>query len=305
MTIAPILRTVHVRRTPADAFRLFTEHLGAWWPLTSHTVNDGRSVGAAFVEGSILERTVDGDTVLWGSVRAWEPPHRLVFSWHPGRPDTEATEVEVRFTADEWGTRVELEHRDWDRLGDAAEARRNGYTGPSAWGYVLDHYCDAADRLDERPELIELRAAYATFHSTARAGNFTAPPDGEWSAAQVVAHVALTDDVMASVCRNLIARREAHFDNTAVQDVANLDRFVGGRSIDDVIADAERHSQDLLLLLGRLDDDQLATEVHCHLTDHGEVMVDGPMPWGRLALTVQTGRHLPSHTEQLVGLRTL
>jgi len=43
--------------------------------------------------------------------------------------------------------------------------------------------------------------------------------------------------------------------------------------------------------------------VPCRLVDHGEVMVDGPMEWGRLAVTVQASRHLPGHTDQLRALR--
>ena len=44
-----------------------------------------------------------------------EPPHRLVISWgYAGSNDLPpgATTVEVRFTADRGGTRVDLEHRD-------------------------------------------------------------------------------------------------------------------------------------------------------------------------------------------------
>lgn len=302
MTIAPILRATHVRRSPADTFRLFTDHIGAWWPLATHTVLGGRGVAVSFADGRIVERSVDGDECVWGSVLAWEPPQRLVFTWHPGRGPEESTEVEVRFLADEHGTRVEIEHRDWDRLADG-EARRTGYTGPSAWGYVLDHFADAADRLTPVDEIEALRAAYRAFYAEARTGGFGAPPDREWTAAQIVAHVALTDAVMASVCRNLIARREANFDNAAVQDPANLDGFAAGRPLDAVIDEAERASEDFVLLVARLDDDQLATEVHCHLTDNGEVRLDAPVPWGRLTRQVQVAMHLPSHTEQLASLR--
>lgn len=303
MTVAPILRATHVRRTPEEAFRLFTEHIGAWWPLTTHSVLDGRAVAMAFVDGTIVERTVDGEERSWGTVVAWEPPARVVFSWHPGRPAEEATEVEVRFIGDDHGTRVELEHRGWERLGPGAEQLRLGYTGPSAWGAVLDHYADAADRIDGAPQLADLREAYAAFYAEARQGGFGTPPDGEWTAEQVVAHVALTDAEMARVCRRLIDQREATFDNTAVQDATNLHRCIGGRDLGALVADAARASEDYLLVLARLDDDQLATEVPCHLTDHGEVMVDAPMPWGRLAHTVQAERHLPLHTAQLAALR--
>jgi uncharacterized protein YndB with AHSA1/START domain len=54
-------------------------------------------------------------------------------------PDAEAaTEVEVRFTPDGAGTRVELEHRGWERLGATAAESREGYNG--GWNEVLARY---------------------------------------------------------------------------------------------------------------------------------------------------------------------
>src|SRR6478609_9471673 len=88
----------------------------------------------------LVERAVDGRTSVWGEVLAWEPPHRLVLTWHPGGDPDDASEVEVRFTASEGGgTRVELEHRGWERFGESAMLRRHAYVGPGAWGLLLDH----------------------------------------------------------------------------------------------------------------------------------------------------------------------
>lgn len=302
MTVAPILRATHVARTPDDAFRLFTDHLGAWWPLTTHSVLDGRSVSVGFVDGQIVERTLDGDERLWGTVTAWEPPVRVVFSWHPGRTADEATEVEVRFLGDEHGTRVELEHRGWDLLADGAD-RRLGYTGPSAWGAVLDHYADLADRPHDEPAIEALRAGYAAFRTEASAGGFEAPPEGEWTAEQVVAHVALNDASMAAVCRRLIDQREVSFENAIVQDPAVLDRWIADRPMGALVADAEQAGEDYLLVLARLDDDQLDTEVACRLVDHGAVVLEGALPWRRLAQEIQASVHLPGHTAQLAALR--
>jgi len=46
-------------------------------------------------------------------------------TWHPGLDPRQPTELEIRFVPE--GTRVELEHRGWMRLGDAALAHRGGY----------------------------------------------------------------------------------------------------------------------------------------------------------------------------------
>jgi uncharacterized protein YndB with AHSA1/START domain len=64
-------------------------------------------------------------------VLAWEPGRRLVFEWRgksfaPG----ERTEVEVRFEPVEGGTRVTLEHRGWEALGDDHPVR-HGLRGPA------------------------------------------------------------------------------------------------------------------------------------------------------------------------------
>jgi uncharacterized protein YndB with AHSA1/START domain len=57
----------------------------------------------------------------------------------------DASVVEVRFTARDGGTLVEVVHRGWERFGDQAEERRRGYAGPGSWGSVLDHFADLAD----------------------------------------------------------------------------------------------------------------------------------------------------------------
>ena len=53
----------------------------------------------------------------------------------------------------------------------------------------------------------------------------------------------------------------------------------------------------------RLDPDQLATPVACRLFHDGELVLDAPMPWGRLAVETQASVHLPAHTGQLRDLR--
>ncbi len=71
--------------------------------------------------GRIYERTPGGVEHDWGEVTVWSPPARLAYLWHLRRDRADATEVEIRFTATGSGaTRVEIEHRGWERLGSAA-----------------------------------------------------------------------------------------------------------------------------------------------------------------------------------------
>lgn len=78
---------------------------------------------------------------------AWEPPHRLVFTWQisPERvpePDPDrASEVEVSFEPESPSrTRVEFEHRRFGRHGDGAAEYRAALNSPQGWPYILDCY---------------------------------------------------------------------------------------------------------------------------------------------------------------------
>ena len=138
-------KTIEVAAAPDRAFRLFTEGMAGWWPVRTHSVGEDRAETVVFepgLGGRIYERTLDGDEHVWGTVTAWEPPGRVVFTWHPGRgPDTEQ-DVEVRFEASGTGTRVELVHTGWERLGDRAAAVRENYDG--GWDLVVGERFAAA-----------------------------------------------------------------------------------------------------------------------------------------------------------------
>ena len=141
-----VRRSVRVARSQEDAFRVFTEGIATWWPLDTHSIGkDGRPADTAVLEGReggrFYERTGSG-TELWGTVLVWEPPARIVISWELV-PDGPPTEVEVRFSAEGDGTRVELEHRGFERLGEKAEEVAAGYG--SGWPVVLGQYVEFAD----------------------------------------------------------------------------------------------------------------------------------------------------------------
>jgi uncharacterized protein YndB with AHSA1/START domain len=80
-------------------------------------------------------------------VLVWEPPHRLVYLWHLRFDRSDATEVEVTFEAAAEGTAVVIEHRGWERLGAAAEERRD--RNRRGWGGVIEHYRAACSGSDQ------------------------------------------------------------------------------------------------------------------------------------------------------------
>ena len=146
MTTLPSLRkTGLINLSVEEAFSRYTEGMGTWWPLDTHSVSGSATsaVVEAGVGGRVVETAADGSEHLWGEVRVWEPPHRLVygFMYWRGAP---GTEVELRFTAEGEGTRVDLEHRHWD----AAAEVRAGYD--PGWDYVFGRFIYLVERRQHR-----------------------------------------------------------------------------------------------------------------------------------------------------------
>ena len=144
--LEPLRLSVHVQRPVAEAFELFTSGFSRWWPVATHSVSQDKAVTCGIepaVGGAVYEVNDSGERLPWGHVVAWEPPRRLVLYWHPDRDAAEGQEVEVRFEPDGQGTRVALEHRDWQKLGRDAEKARQGYG--MGWPGVLQQYVTAAN----------------------------------------------------------------------------------------------------------------------------------------------------------------
>ena len=139
--VPPVTKRVRVPWDQAAAFRRFTTDVATWWPLRTHSVGGSRTETCVFEEqvgGQIYERLTGGGRAVWGTVLVWEPPGRVVYTWHPGRPPETAGEVEVRFVPERGGARVEVVHAGWERFGANARRARNAYT--LGWSVVLDVY---------------------------------------------------------------------------------------------------------------------------------------------------------------------
>ena len=303
--LAPVVRSAIVERTPADAFRIFTQEIGAWWPLPSHSTFGAASGGVFFQGGRLVEIATDGSEATWGEVIEWDDPHRLVFTWHPGRDASVSSEVEVEFFPDGTGTRVVLEHRGWAAFGAEASKIRRNYIGPSAWGHVLDHLADGSERRHDSKDLAELRQSYDRFFEEAGTKGFDEPQAGGWSAEEVLAHVALNDLSMIAVCQAVVHQTPTRFDNAAGQNPVHLRRWIERHhNVDGLIEAGQRASLQLLAVLARLSAEQQQQPVHCHLTSDGHVMLDDERPWIAIAAEIQATFHLPDHTAQLRQLRS-
>src|SRR5690348_7503038 len=129
----------------ARAFHVFTAEIGTWWDDDKHILQAelAEMVFEPFVGGNIIDRGVDGSECRWARVLAYDPPHRVVFSWDINTswqietdPDR-TSEVEIAFT--ELGptrTRVVLSHSRLDRHGEGWESMRNAVGS----GWSLDPF---------------------------------------------------------------------------------------------------------------------------------------------------------------------
>ena len=140
-SVEAVRKSLVVECSPERAFEVFTRELGTWWPLGSHSIGGEKITEVIWEEqvgGRIYERHADGGEGEWGRVLAWDPPGRFVMSWYPGKDDSKATELEVRFTAEGSGTRVDLEHRGWEIFADEGQQTRDNYD--NGWPTVLGYF---------------------------------------------------------------------------------------------------------------------------------------------------------------------
>jgi uncharacterized protein YndB with AHSA1/START domain len=154
-TNAPVRKTVTVGASAEHAFQVFTQGFDTWWPR-SHSIG-GVALRKAIIEGRVggrcYQQSVDGSECDWGRILVWEPPSRVVLAWQLNpqwehEPDlAKASEVEITFSPEPDGsTRVELEHRHFDRHGAGAELMRRGVDSPEGWGGLLQMYAAVAGR---------------------------------------------------------------------------------------------------------------------------------------------------------------
>ena len=115
--------SVLVEVPPAEAFRVFTEEIDAWWRRgLRYRLGKQRSVvhlepklGGRLFES--FETTQGSRVVETGRVTTWQPPERLVLEWRAVNfAPHERTEVEVLFERSPSGTLVTVCHRGWSQI---------------------------------------------------------------------------------------------------------------------------------------------------------------------------------------------
>ncbi len=151
MTIAafpvpPVVKSVTVRCSPARAFALFAEDFGRWWPLSrTHTGPDPEdcALEPASADGCSNAQPMGAKhrgARFWRTSRHIALPFHGLPNYRPGQEQL----VEIRFTPEGPGTRVELTHSGWEKLGDAAASLRQRYD--RGWAIVFErHFVEYAN----------------------------------------------------------------------------------------------------------------------------------------------------------------
>lgn len=148
-----ISETLTVSLTPSQAFALFAEQLGDWWPREYTWGQDAlQAIGIEpRVNGLCYELGPHGFRCDWGRVLAWEPASRLVLAWQisprrePEPNPARASTVEVYFASREsGGTLLTLRHHGFECHGDGAEEYRAALASPQGWPYILERFAAVA-----------------------------------------------------------------------------------------------------------------------------------------------------------------
>jgi uncharacterized protein YndB with AHSA1/START domain len=140
----PLHLSVDLNCPAEHAFRVWTTKLSQWWPA-DHTVTGAADLEIVLegrIGGLIFERTPSGVVHEWGEITGWDPPRRLSYHWYLRQDRADATEVEITFVdRGDATTRVEIEHRGWERLGAKGPDRKQANT--AGWRGLLPHFVAA------------------------------------------------------------------------------------------------------------------------------------------------------------------
>jgi uncharacterized protein YndB with AHSA1/START domain len=138
-----------------QAFRLFTEEIGSWWPSEGYKISEGpiTEVFEPRQGGRWYELAEDGSQCTVGTILEWDPPNRFLMTWQL-TPDwaleddlDRATKIEVVFEeAQEGGTRVSLEHRGFEAYGESGAKMRGEVGGKAGWPALMELYAERAAR---------------------------------------------------------------------------------------------------------------------------------------------------------------
>jgi hypothetical protein len=143
---------------------------------------------------------------------------------------------------------------------------------------------------------------YADFIDEVSAGGFGAPSGDGWTAERIAANVVRNHEELIAVTEAVLIGERVTYDDRDRTDLAVLDRYVaaygGLRGLADRLAETVTVLRDLAgRLAGHAD-----TLVPVRIVEDGEILVDQPLPWGKL-LELDEEVYVPRRLAQLRALR--
>jgi hypothetical protein len=129
------------------------------------------------------------------------------------------------------------------------------------------------------------------------------PPAGEWTADQILAHVALVNAATITAVSSVASATITTYDNRIASDTWTIERVIALAGGNAGLRDRIRLQGDALCALGgpMLSEAELDTAVPTLLTSNGVGLVDQPVPLRDL-ITGLAEVELPGHTKQLLAL---
>ena len=149
-SIPPVVKSLRVEAPIARAFDVFTSGIFRWWPHNG-SIGKGplRNVSIEPRQGGRwVETDADGVERVFATVTHWDPPRRLVMTWHAGvnailEDKRNPSELDVRFNADgPNATQVQLTHHKFD----AVEGAKIRAAVEKGWPMLLKLFADEAQR---------------------------------------------------------------------------------------------------------------------------------------------------------------
>lgn len=147
-----------------------------------------------------------------------------------------------------------------------------------------------------------LRYAYRHFLAVADTAGFAAPPTGEWTGQQLLAHIIAADTGITAIALGVASGQRPTYDNRYSLDCWNLTRLVDqATDLPDLIDLVRKRGELLCDVAEQLTTTELDVPVHCLILSGCQVRADATQPLGQLIQGV-AAVHLPRHADQLAAL---
>ncbi len=148
-------------------------------------------------------------------------------------------------------------------------------------------------------DVAALGSAYERFLEAARERRETHASEGQWTPELVLAHVIVSDRMIAEAAAQVLGGGEARFDNRASQSVPYLEAVAAvAGSWEGLLAGVRQAADELMAIAARIEPEHARVLVPTGVVDHDHVVIDGPTPLEQLVMVPAT-IHLSGHAEQL------